>query len=148
MKNNTNLYHLGAFLSLSFILSAFSLKYFYNLTPCPLCILQQILMASLFILFLFKARKLIYIFAILGLLVAGRQIWLQFLSAEQVTNCGAPIVFLLENFEFLEILNVVWGGVGDCAKVDWVLFELSLSQWSFIGFLILLVVNKLATYGV
>jgi disulfide bond formation protein DsbB len=45
---------------------------------------------------------------------------------------------MIENdFPFSEVMKSLFLGSGDCASVEWVLFNMPLAYWSFAGFLVL-----------
>jgi disulfide bond formation protein DsbB len=125
-----------------------------GLEPCPLCIFQRIAVICLGLLFLIAAvhaagplvRRLYAILigltALVGSGVAGRQLWLQALPPERVPACGPGLDFMLEAFPVGEMLMTVLSGSGECAKVDWTLFGLSMPGWVLIALVVL------GTFGV
>lgn len=120
-----------------------------GLEPCPLCIFQRVAVICLGLLFLVAAvhaagpvgRRVYAIFialtALAGCGVAGRQLWLQALPPERVPACGPGLDFMLEAFPVGEVLMTVLSGSGECAKVDWTLFGLSMPGWVLIALLAL-----------
>ena len=125
-----------------------------GLDPCPLCIFQRVAVICLGLLFLVAAvhaagpgvrrfyAVLIALTALAGGGVAGRQLWLQALPPERVPACGPGLDFMLEAFPVGEMLMTVLSGSGECAKVDWTLFGLSMPGWVLIALLVL------GTFGV
>ncbi len=125
------------------------LQYVTGLEPCPLCILQRLAFFALLAVSLVAAihspGKLgIRVYAGLGLLattiggaLAGRQIWLQHLPAEQVPECGPGLEYMLDVFPVFEALRMILTGSGECAEIDWTFLGLSIAQWS-IGWFVLL----------
>lgn len=73
--------------------------------------------------------------ASLGAAIAGRQIWLQNLPEDQVPACGPGLEYMLEVFPLLEVIEMAITGSGDCAKVQWTLFDISIPGWSLMAFL-------------
>lgn len=65
----------------------------------------------------------------LGLAIAGRQVWLQHLPADQVPECGPDLQFMLEAFPFMEMIRTVLSGSGECAEVQWQLLGFSMPEW-------------------
>ncbi len=125
-----------------------------GLEPCPLCIFQRVAVIGLGLLFLIAAvhpagkgvRRfyaiLMGLTALAGCGVAGRQLWLQALPPDRVPACGPGLDFMLETFPVGEVLLTVLSGSGECAKVDWSLFGLSMPGWVLIALVVL------GTYGV
>jgi disulfide bond formation protein DsbB len=117
-----------------------------QIEPCPLCVLQRIAVIGMGIAFLLLAlhnpasgwARRIYLgllgaFALEGLVVAGRHVWLQHLPADQVPSCGPGLGYMLENFPFADALKMVFTGSGECATVDWSLLGLSMPTWVLIA---------------
>lgn len=120
----------------------------YSLIPCPLCMLQRfifIMIAAFSLLAFFhspaKFGLRIYalinlIFSIMGILLAGRQIWLQHLPADQVPACGPSLHILFQSLPLIDALQTSILGTGDCAKVQWIFLGLNIAEWSMIFFII------------
>ena len=60
--------------------------------------------------------------------------WLQHLPADKVPQCGPDIFFMMKNFPLGEMLAKLVEGSGDCAKVDWTFFGLSIAEWTLLWF--------------
>ncbi|HNP37702.1 MAG TPA: disulfide bond formation protein B [Woeseiaceae bacterium] len=117
------------------------------LEPCPLCIMQRIAVISLGIVFLLAALHNPggvgrYVYAVLlgiatlgGAIVAGRHVWLQLLPADQVPACGPGLDYMLDNFPFQQVIDMVFTGSGECASSDWSLLGLSMPAWVLIAVL-------------
>lgn len=121
-------------------------QYQLYLDPCPLCIFQRVAVIGMGLGFLLLAAhnpgpgwvRRVYLgifalFAIEGLIVAGRHVWLQHLPADQVPSCGPGLDYMLDNFPFADALRMVFTGSGECATVDWSFFGLSMPMWVLIG---------------
>jgi disulfide bond formation protein DsbB len=78
--------------------------------------------------------------ALLGACFAGRQLWLQSLPADQVPACGPGLAYIFEEFPFMEALQLLLQGDGNCAHVDKI-FGLSLAAWTLMAFIGLVLVN-------
>lgn len=74
------------------------------------------------------------VFSSLGLAIAGRQVWLQHLPADQVPECGPDLAFMLEAFPLTQVFSAVLSGSGECAEVQWELFNLSMPTWMVLIF--------------
>lgn len=130
---------------------AFYMELVMGLEPCPLCWLQR---------FGFMGAGLVSLLAVIhgpgslgvriyglllavtagaGLGVAGRQLWLQSLPADQVPACGPSVDYLLEVLPFFEVLTTALKGTGDCAEVVWRFLGLSIPGWTAVFFSLLVV---------
>ena len=126
------------------------LQYVEYLDPCPLCMTQRFfyyLVAGFSILGLFALRAriwqklialLISLSAIGGLVTAGRQIWMQHLPPEKVPECGTGLAYWLETKPFMETLQLLFKGDGNCAEIQWQFLGFSIADWSFFWFCIIL----------
>lgn len=150
--------------SLGFLVCALGLAYAYyaqlgqGVEPCPLCIFQRLALAAVGLAFLAAAVHnprdwgakvygvLIDLTATVGLLIAGRHVWLQHLPPEQAPRCGPNLEYMLQTFPLGETLREVLTGSGECAKVDWTLLGLSIPMWNVLLFLVLGAVGLLANW--
>jgi disulfide bond formation protein DsbB len=122
------------------------LQYFDNQDPCPLCLVQRgfyygvlLVFAAAAIHFPGRTGRSAYcgigaFFALGGLAVAGRQVWLQHLPADQVPACGPDLFFMMENFPLSRTLEKLFMGSGQCAEVTWRFLGLSIAEWSLAWF--------------
>lgn len=128
------------------------LQFATGLEPCPLCIFQRLAYFGVGGLAAIAAAhgaryrgaliycNLLILASLVGAGLAGRQVWLQHLPADQVPECGPGLEFLMEMYPLFETVRTVLRGSGDCAKVDWTFLGLSIAEWSlacFIGFAVL-----------
>ena len=130
---------------------AFYMEHVMGLEPCPLCWLQR---------FGFMGAGLVSLLALLqgptgfgvrlygllvaltagaGLAVAGRQLWLQSLPADQVPACGPSVAYMLEVLPWFEVLSTALRGTGDCATVVWRFLGLSIPGWTAVFFSVLVI---------
>jgi len=130
---------------------AFYMEYVMGLEPCPLCWLQR---------FGFMAAGLVSLLAALhgpgdigtriygflmvvgsgaGLAVAGRQLWLQSLPADQVPACGPSVDYMLDVLPWMEVLTTALRGTGDCAVVTWRFLGLSIPGWTSVFFVLVII---------
>lgn len=125
------------------------LQFVVGLEPCPLCIIQRLLLFAAGIAFLAAAVHhpagrvgaglyggAIALIAVLGVAVAGRHVWLQHLPTEQRPPCGAALDHLLSTFGPIEGLSRVLRGSGECGVVDWTLLSLSIPEWTLAAFVV------------
>ncbi len=120
------------------------------LSPCGLCITQRVFVILCGLTCLASAihnpgpqGQKLYAFAgasmcIFGSYFAGRQIWLQHLPEDQVPACGPGLTYIYENFPFMETLNFLLKGDGNCAEVQFRLFGVfSIPEMAMIAFVLL-----------
>lgn len=124
-----------------------------GLDPCPLCILQRVMVIVTGLVTLIAALhhpgvRGIRIYAIgailaavLGAALAIRQLWLQSLPKDQVPACGPGLDYLLEVLPLTEVLNMILTGDGSCAEIAWTLFGISIPGWTLVGFISLIAIN-------
>ncbi len=124
-----------------------------GLHPCPLCITQRICVIGVGLVALVAAIHhpgqiglRVYAFlqglaALLGILVAGRHVWIQSLPADQVPACGPGLQYMFENFPLMNALKLLLKGDGNCAVVDWTFLSLSIPAWVLICCIALLSLN-------
>lgn len=153
MKNNSprKLYLISFIFTAILLGITFYLQNFDGFIPCPLCILQRITLAMLGIIFfmggIFQLKKignillatLASVFALIGVLLSGRQVWLQHLPPDKNADCGASLQYLIHVLPFDQVISKVLQGTAECAQKGWEFLHLSLASWSlicFIGFFI------------
>jgi disulfide bond formation protein DsbB len=119
--------------------------------PCPLCILQRIAFVFMGLFFLLGAvvgphpawlRKahgvLVFVGASVGAGIAGWHVRMQHLPAGEVPSCGGmELSYMLDSFPLQTVIEKVFTGSGDCAKVDWVFLGLSMPTWTLVWFVAL-----------
>ncbi len=138
---------LGALLiCVALMATALIMQYALKVEPCPLCILQRLFVIALGAVMLVAALHdpgltgrrvygiLIVVFGVLGMIVAGRHVWLQNLPADQVPECGPGLEYLLDAFPLTEALSLVFRGSGECADVQWVFLGLTIPGWTLVIF--------------
>jgi len=126
------------------------LQHVEGLEPCPMCILQRYAFVAIGMVALIAAIHgpvgpgvRVYSFLIAALAVAGgsvsvRQSLLQRFPAPEPANCMAgDLDFLLGNFPLAQALPRIFAGTGDCAKVEWSLFGLSIAEWALVWFVLI-----------
>lgn len=131
------------------LLSSFYFEYFNGLEPCPLCLMQRIMVFLLFLLCFIAvyrpSQRRAQIIAILqgltaagGLFFAGRQLWLQSLPPEQTPACMPGLDVLMRYFPWQDVLHALVWGAGDCAEISWQWLGLSMPAWAGLYFLFML----------
>jgi len=125
------------------------LQFVVGLDPCPLCIIQRLLLFAAGVAFLIAAIHhpagrlgaglyggVIAVIAALGVAVAGRHVWLQHVPAELRPACGPALDHLLSAFGPIEGLRRVLRGSGECGEVDWTLLSFSIPEWTLAAFVV------------
>ena len=125
---------------------AFYLEYVQGLEPCPLCMIQRLILIAIGAVALLGALHgplgigrrvyggLLLLLAVLGGAVAARHVWLQHLPADQVPECGPGLDYLMSTFPLMDVLQEVLGGSGECAEVSWTFLSLSIPEWTLVTF--------------
>lgn len=125
-----------------------------NLMPCNLCILQRLAFVWMGLFFLIGGLHgpkgggrwayavLVLIGAAFGVAIAGRQLWLQSLPADQVPACGAGFSMLVAQLKghyipLNQFITTMLSGDGDCAKVTWKFLGLTMAGWTMIWYVAL-----------
>ena len=121
-------------------------QYYLQLEPCPLCIMQRVVVMSIAAVLLLAALHnpggrgirvygvLVMLVAAIGAAIAGRHVWLQHLPPDQVPECGPGLDYILEVFPLSEALQMVLHGSGECAEVLWRFLGLSIPGWTLVAF--------------
>jgi disulfide bond formation protein DsbB len=153
MLSSRSLFLMGFLFCASMLGIAAYFQFVDHLEPCPLCILQRVFTLCVAIVFLVAVLHnpkhigikiygvLAGIFALIGLSVSARHVWLQNLPEDQVPSCGPGLNFMLENFPLADAINMVMRGSGECAEVVWSFMGLTIPGWTLIAFIALAVLS-------
>ena len=132
------------------LLTSVYLQFFKGIMPCPLCTLQRICFGFLGIVFLvgilfhahrisrFLINSLVIIFSILGLFLAGRQIWLQHFPTAAASECGVNLQYMMQALPIHEVMKKLFEGSAECATRGWEFLFLNMAEWAFIWFIVFL----------
>ncbi len=139
-----------AFLGCSALIgTALYLEQVLGQEPCPLCIIQRIFVLLFGGLALIGALhgpsargQKVYgaigcLLALLGLLTAARQVWLQHMPADQVPACLPPLDYMMAALPLQTVVQKVLYGSADCAVVTWQFLGLSIAELSLIAFAVM-----------
>jgi len=145
------LYFIGFLITVLLLGVIFYLENYNGFVPCPLCILQRFVLILLggicflgFLLSLKKMGRIVFGFltsltALTGVLLSGRQVWLQHLPLDKNADCGVSLQYLLNALPFDQVVMKILHGTAECSQRGWELFGLSLAEWSlfcFTGFML------------
>lgn len=124
------------------------LQHVDNLLPCPLCVAQRLAYwlvgLTALLAYLGNAQAIgrrisgffMAIFATTGVVIAFRQSWL--IRYPESFECGiSPEEAFLNSLPFAQWWPGMFEANGDCADVDWEFLSLTISDWSFAAFAIL-----------
>lgn len=149
------LHSIGLAVCLSLLATAFYMEHRLQLEPCPLCIMQRIVLALSALLFLaaviqrplLKGQRIYAssngLLSIAGGALAIRHLWLQHLPADEVPACLPSLDYMFDVFPLVEVFQFMLKGTGDCADVSWTLLGLSIPAWTLVAFSGLLICNLL-----
>jgi protein dithiol:quinone oxidoreductase len=115
-----------------------------GLVPCPMCIVQRYALIMVFVVATLGAcvrgrgMRITTLVALVfsagfGAFVAARQSWLQWYPPETV-SCGRDFYGMIESLPIKRALPMIFAGSGDCTKVDWSFLGLSIANWAFLFF--------------
>ncbi len=148
-----NVYFLLFALCLLIFCIAIYLQVVHSLQPCPLCIIQRIFFIVIGFVSLIAALHnpysrlvqqiygyVILVLAVLGLAIASRQLWIQYAPGDQIHACGADLIYLLQNLPLHESIKLIFKGTGECQHVGPRIFLLTIVEWSFVFFVILIAI--------
>ncbi|MGI3744008.1 MAG: disulfide bond formation protein B [Janthinobacterium lividum] len=114
--------------------------------PCPMCLLQCVLMALSAAVCLLAALHapgtsgwriyagVLLLFSITGASVAARQVWLQASPPENMAACIENLHYLMETQSYVKVMAMVLAGSAGCSEINWSLFGISLPEWSLLAF--------------
>lgn len=151
MKKNVMKNNALVMLTLTFfvLISSYVLEYLFSLTPCPLCIMQRLCTVVLAFLCLayfvipqwskrlsFSLSQLLFI--VIGIISAGRQLWLQLFATHDSSLCMPGFEELIHYFSWDMVLKMMFWGSNDCATVSWTFMKMPMSVWSMGYFLIMM----------
>src|SRR3990167_6179188 len=139
-------YFIGFFITAILISMTFYLEKYDGFIPCPLCLLQRIALGILGVLFFsgivwaynkfarFFISTLASLVALLGILLSGRQVWLQH-SPNQEADCGVSLQYLLKALPFDQVVKKIMQGTAECSQTGWEFLRFSLAEWSLVCFI-------------
>ncbi len=128
---------------------------YWQMFPCPLCIFQRVAFIVMAVFFLLGGLHAprgrgrwayaigVWLGAIFGMAVAGRHLWIQSLPTDQIPSCGPPLDYMFSAFPFQKVLELVFTGSGECAKVEPIL-GLPMPAWTLLWFALLAVLTMMA----
>ena len=136
-----------AFLACCVLLTiAAYLQIHIGLKPCPLCVLQRLMLLLIGLLFMLGAllrlkqfshqilHFTIFVLSTVGAGFASRQVWLEFQPINTVAECGANLSYLFKLLPMNEAFKAIFNGTGNCATVTWRFLNHSIPEWTLLAF--------------
>ncbi|MHC8356796.1 disulfide bond formation protein B [Pseudomonas sp. LB3P81] len=132
---------------------SYYLEYAVGLQPCGMCLLQRICLALLTGVCLTASvhgpgRSGSFLYWLLGLLcslagttTAWRQVLMQVDPQRQLFPCSADMTDLLASNPWVYVVQHMFNGTADCARISWTLFDLSLPEWSLLFFVAMTILS-------
>lgn len=121
-------------------------QYIIELEPCPLCILQRLVVMGLGLIGLVAAlhnpaatgrriyAALLALTAATGIGISLRHVWLQNQPKPLFAECGGGLNQMLETMPLGDVLATVLRGTGDCSDTVWSLLGISIPGWTAMAF--------------
>lgn len=146
-------YLLSLVVTIFLLLISIYLQFYVGILPCPLCTLQRctfVLLGILFFFGIFLCEKfwgrmlintLISLISILGLFLAGRQVWLQNFATADNNECGVGLQYMIQVLPLNEVLKKIFAGGSECTQRGWEFLHLNMAEWSLIWFSLFLLTS-------
>jgi disulfide bond formation protein DsbB len=146
-------YFIGLILVCLILATSVSLQIFDGILPCPLCTLQRLCFALIGLFCLigiilhkkrwgrFLINSLSSLTAILGIVLAGRQVWLQQFHAADGGECGVSLQYMFRVLPLNEVMQKIFAGSAECSQRGIAFLSLNMAEWAllcFLGFLLLI----------
>ena len=145
-----SIYLSGFLLAVALLLLGVYVQYVDGIAPCPLCVFQRItfaLLGFIFLLGVFLVRipvlrtitaTLAFLSALMGIALAGRQIWLQHFPGA-TDECGVSLDYMMQTLPMNEVLKkTLLEGSAECSARGWVFLTLNMAEWSLLCFIVFL----------
>jgi len=136
---------IGALLSFAIYLQIYD-----GVVPCPLCLMQRLVMILLGIIFILAVvlpwkrlgnliiGMLSLFVSMLGIVLAGRQVWLQHFPPLGLDECAVSLQYMVKALPMNEVIMRAFNGSEECTRKVWMFMHLSLAEWSLICFILFL----------
>ena len=147
------LYTLGFTLISALLLTSVYLQYFDGFIPCPLCTLQRLcfaLLGGLFFIGILAATKrfitvpinvLMTLFALLGIFLSGRQIWLQHFPSGDASECGVSLQYMMQALPVNQVIQKIFSGSAECTQRGFEFLTFNMAEWACVWFILLLLLS-------
>lgn len=131
------------------LFAIFYLEGVLYLEPCPLCIVDRVLLVLIALtclialihnskgLFSWIYTSVAGLLSAIGVAVSARHIWLQNLPPDEVPECGPDLMYMLDVFPLADVIKRVFTGSGQCAEISWTFLGLTIPQQTLLLFIFL-----------
>ncbi|TAK72925.1 MAG: disulfide bond formation protein B [Gammaproteobacteria bacterium] len=128
------------------LLTSLYLQFFQGFEPCPLCHLQRFCFALLGGIFLvgllLPSRRMNHLLiaclsgiaSVLGMVLAGRQVWLQHIAPVNSDECGVSIQYMMKILPWHEVIQKIFAGSAECSQRGWDFLTLDMAEWALVWF--------------
>lgn len=125
----------------------------YGFEPCPLCVMQRLLMAILAIVFFIASihyaakigtriyGSLVLLISAAGAASASRQLYLHHFPPPPDGTCAPSFQYMMDFLPTSEVLKIMIKGNGECAHETWNFLYISLPGWSMLFFTVFAVLG-------
>ncbi|QVW23166.1 disulfide bond formation protein B [Pseudomonas hormoni] len=132
---------------------SYYLEYAVGLQPCGMCLLQRMCLALLTGVCLMASvhgpgrfgSSLYWLLGLLcslaGTVTAWRQVLLQGDPLQQLSPCSPDLADLFASNPWVNVVQQMFNGTADCARISWTLFDLSLPEWSLLFFVAMTILS-------
>jgi disulfide bond formation protein DsbB len=147
MMSIRSAYFLGFIAVCILLLTSIYLQVFDGIMPCPLCTLQRVMFGVVGLLFfiglLVHARKLprmiinslVGFSSLIGMALAGRQVWLQNFPQANSNECEVSLQYMMQVLPWNQLLQKIFAGNTECSKKGvWDFLYLNMAEWALICF--------------
>lgn len=146
-------YFLGFVAVCALLLTSIGLQVFAGVMPCPLCTLQRFTFGLLGLLFIcglifyskFWSRVFINVLcgftSILGMVLAGRQVYLQHFPPADSSECGVSLQYMMQVLPMNEVLRKVFSGSAECTTRGWEFLHLNMAEWALLWFIVFFILT-------
>lgn len=129
------------------LLTSLYLQYYDGFQPCPLCTLQRFAFILLGVFYFtgwlfYKfgfirvlSSLLALVSSLIGIGLAGRQIWLQHYPSGS-EECGVSLQYMLQALPIHEVASRIFQGTAECTTRGWEFLNLNMAEWSLLWFVI------------
>lgn len=166
IKTVQHYFRLVALFCFLILLGSLFIEHVLMIEPCILCTIQRIMFLLILITCLLAlitnilctkkptiqntitwlCLTTVGLYAIAGTLVAARQSWLQIFAKLSIPSCSGGLTQLLKQYSFFKIISMAIEGKLECSAIGMKILGLSLANWGFINFLIILLFQLLFIY--
>lgn len=128
------------------LLFSLYLQFYQGVLPCPLCSLQRVAFVLIAgstlvttVLFRFRLARIVtnsfsLFAAIIGMICAGRQIWLQHFPPPESTECSPSLQYMFHVLPMNELIQKVFTGSAECVDRSWQFIGVSMAEWAMLWF--------------